>query len=250
MILLTILRRESFQLLRSVHGLGPLILAVAGAGGLLVFFLRQAEGTAEPLPALWGLASAFALPFLAAVAASRGFTQDRERGMMRLMFSTPVRARSWVLGKVFAAWILCLVYILCMALSCWILTRWLFPPTAVLMTSWLGFGLAFFALALQALLWCSVGTLVSLFSRSSASTFLMSLLLCLVVPPVYCLLSATLLPGTAVQWPFFPLQAAVYDCAGGVIDFRVIVGCLSAVGVLIYTAGIAFDALRLSATER
>lgn len=250
MILLTILRRESFQLLRSVHGLGPLLLAVAFAGGLLVFFLRRAEGTAESLPALWGLATAFALPFLAAVAASRGFTQDRERGMLRLMFTTPVRARSWVLGKVLAAWVLSFVYILGMALSCWILTRWLFPPTAVLVSSWLGFGLAFVALAVQALLWCSVGTLVSLFFRSSASTFLLSLLICLILPPAYCLLSATFLPGTAVQWPFFPLQAAVYDCAGGVIDFRLLIGCLSVTAVLIYMAGIAFDALRLYATER
>ena len=58
-VLPTILRREFGQLIRSTHGLGPLFLALAGAGGLFVFFVRRAEGTAEALPALWGLATAF-----------------------------------------------------------------------------------------------------------------------------------------------------------------------------------------------
>ena len=64
MVFWTILRREAFQLIRSVHGLAPLFLALAGAGGLFVVFLYRADGTAETLPALWGLATAFGLPFL------------------------------------------------------------------------------------------------------------------------------------------------------------------------------------------
>ena len=103
MVFWTILRREAFQLIRSVHGLAPLFLALAGAGGLFVVFLNRAEGTAETLPALWGLATSGGLPFLAAVAASRGLTQDREVGMLRLMFATPIRARWGVLGEVVAA---------------------------------------------------------------------------------------------------------------------------------------------------
>lgn len=250
MVFWTILRREAFQLVRSVHGLAPLFLALAGAGGLFVWLLNRAEGSATALPALWGLATAFGLPFLAAVAASRGFTQDREVGMLRLMFATPVRARWWVLGKVMAAWVLCMVYVGGMGLSCWALTRWAMPADAALPGTWVGFTLAVAALAAQALLWCGVGTLVSLFSRSSASTFLVSLLACLAAPPALCQALAAAFGRPMAQWPWFPMQMAVYDCAGGLVDVRALVGCVTGAAVLIYAAGMAFDALRLCATER
>ncbi len=249
-VLPTILRRESVQLIRSAHGLAPLFLAMAGAGGLFLFFLQRAEGAAETLPALWGLSAAFGLPFLAASAASRGFTQDRELGMLRLMFASPVRARWWVLGKVLAAWQLCLLYIGGMGASCWVLVHWLLPPDAQVPMSWGGFALASIALAVQALLWCSLGTLVSLFSRSSASTFLSSLLACLFAPPIVSMAIAAIAPGGGVPWPWFPLQSVVYDCAQGLVELRALVGCLTASAVLIYAAGMMFDALRLCATER
>ena len=250
MVFWTILRREVFQLFRSVHGVAPLFLALMGAGALFVVFLYRAEGTAETLPALWGLATAFGLPFLAAVAASRGFTQDREVGMLRLMFATPVRARWWVLGKVAAAWTLCMAYVGGMGLSCWVLTHWLLPPDAQVPGTWPGFGLAVLALAAQALLWCGVGTLASLLSRSSASTFLVSLLTCLLAPPLAWAAVSAAVAGPIAQWPWFPLQTVVYDCAGGVVDIRALVGCVTGAAVVIYAAGLAFDALRLCATER
>ncbi|MBR5591685.1 MAG: ABC transporter permease subunit [Kiritimatiellae bacterium] len=250
MIFFTLLRREFPQLVRSGHGIVPIFLSLAGANALLVSFLMKAEGTTETLPSLWGLAVAFGLPFLAAVAASRGFTQDRENGMLRLMFSTPVRARWWVLGKVGAAWMLCLFYLLGMATSCYVLLRWLLPEDAQLSYSWTGFLFAGGALMLQALLWCSLGTFVSLFSRSSASTFLFALVSCLFAPPLVVFALTTLTTGSMTQWPWFPLQTMVYDCASGLIDVRLAVGCLTGSLVLIYASGMVFDALRLCATER
>lgn len=250
MIFLTLLRRELSQLVHSVHGMLPVFLSLAGANILLVRFLMKAEGTVETLPALWGLAVAFGLPFLAAVAASRGFTQDREQGMLRLMFSTPIRARWWVLGKVGAAWCLCLLYMLGMVLSCHAQLRWLLPEDAHVFVSFPGFFFAIGALMLQALLWCSIGTFVSLFSRSSASTFLFSLVSCLFVPPIVILVLTVLTTGNMVQWPWIPLQMMVYDCAGGLVDLRLVVGCLTGSAVLIYASGFVFDALRLCATER
>lgn len=250
MVLPTILSREYSQLIRSVHGLGPLFLALAGAGGFFIWLLMRAEGTAETLPALWGLAASTGMPFLAAVAASRGFTYDRECGMMRLMFSTPVRARTWVLGKVLAAWLLCCVYLFGLALAGWVLFRWLIPETAQVTYHIVGFAFVLPALLLQALFWCSMGTLVSLFSRSSASTFLLSLMACTLTPPIICFVLSCFTPSLVSQWPFFPLQSMVYDCAGGVVNIRMVVGCFISSGILIYTAGFVFDALRLCATER
>lgn len=250
MLLLTIARREFFQLVHSMHGLGPLFLSLAGSGSLLLWFLQQSEGTSATLPALWGLAAAIGLPFLAAVAASRGFTQDRERGMLRLMFATPVRSRSWVLGKVWAAWGLCMIFLFGLAVACWVMVHWLMPLNVQLPMTGFGFWLAAAALAIEAFFWCSLGTLVSLFSRSSASTFLASLLGCLLVPPAVCRIGLWLTPGAAVQWPWFPYQALVYDCAGGLVDIRMLAGCVLVSVWLIYTAGLTFDALRLCATER
>lgn len=250
MIFLTILRREFAQLLHSGHGIVPIFLSLAGANVLLSHFLMRAEGTVETLPALWGLAVAFGLPFLAAVAASKGFTQDREKGMLRLMFSTPVRTRWWVLGKVGAAWCLCLLYIMGMALACYAQMRWLLPEDAKVYLSWSGFVLAGGILLLQALLWCSIGTFVSLFSRSSASTFLFSLVGCIFGPPVVILILTVLTTGTVMQWPWSPMQTMVYDCAGGLVDIRLAVGCLTVSTVLIYASSMVFDALRVCATER
>ena len=42
----------------------------------------------------------------------------------------------------------------------------------------------------------------------------------------------------------------VYDCAGGVLDLRLLVGSLAMTAVFVYAAGLVFDALRLCATER
>lgn len=250
MIVFTLIRREFAQLLCSGHGIVPVFLSLVGANVLLVRFLMNAEGMAETLPSLWGLASAFALPFLAAVAASRGFTQDRETGMMRLMFSTPVRARTWVLGKVGAAWFLCALYIIGMAVTCYALLNWILPENAQIFVSWQGFLFATCALLLQALLWCSIGTFVSLFSKSSASTFLFSLVSCLFAPPVVILIVVFLTSNGNLQWPWFPLQSMVYDCASGLIDVRMGIGCLTVSALLIYASGMVFDALRLCATER
>ncbi len=123
MLLWTIYLRDWKQLVRSAQGVLPFFLALSATGALLVWTLQRAEGTSESLAALWGLSTAFGLPFLAATAASRGFTQDRDNGMMRLMFSTPVRAREWVLGKVLAAWTLCMVYMGVMGLATWAMVR-------------------------------------------------------------------------------------------------------------------------------
>ena len=40
------------------------------------------------------------------------------------------------------------------------------------------------------------------------------------------------------------------DYAGGLVDLRMLLGCLMGAAVVIYAAGMAFDALRLCATER
>ncbi len=250
MVLLTILRREFFQLVRSVHGLGPLFLAMAGAGVIFIRLLQNAEGSVETLPALWSFAVALGLPFLAAVAASRGFTQDRDHGMMRLMFSSPVRARNWVLGKVLASWLLCLLYVCGSALACWVLLRGLMAPSVQVPMTWMGFILGGIALAIEALLWCSIGTLVSLFSRSTASTFLISLMACVLLPPLFYKVMSYLTPYTEAQWPLIPLQSIVYDCASGLIDVRVLGTCLAISMVLVYIAGLFFDALRLCGKER
>lgn len=245
-----LVRRESSHLLRSAHGLGPLLLALAGASALFLFILRREEGHVVQLPALWGLATAFGLPFLASVAASRGFTHDRENGMMRVMFATPIRARWWVLGKVFGAWSLSVIYIFGMMLSAWFFIRWLAPDHAQIPWTWGGFGLAIMALLIEALLWSALGTLASLFSRSSASTFLLALMISLCAPPMVCMLLSTMGPDLASQWPWFPLQAVVYDCATGLINVRALVGCFTASAVIIYLAGILFDTLRILGAER
>lgn len=250
MVLPAIFYRDFMQLIRSAHGLGPLFLALASAGGFFVWLLMRAEGTAETLPALWGLAASSGMPFLAAVAASRGFTHDRECGMMRLMFSTPVRARSWVLGKTLAAVALCGVYLLGLGTAYWVLFRWLLPESASFPANPIGFWLVVPVLLVQALFWCSLGTLLSLFSRSSASTFLLSLMACFLAPPLIVSVLSLFTPSLTSQWPLFPLQSMVYDCAGGIVNLRMLVGCLLSTGILVYTAGFVFDALRLYATER
>lgn len=243
-------RRESSHLLRSAHGLGPLLLALAGASALFILILRHEEGHVVQVPALWGLATAFGLPFIASVASSRGFTRDRENGMMRLMFATPVRARLWVLGKVFGAWAFSVIYILGMICSAWFFIRFLAPEHARLPWTWQGFSFAVIALLIEALLWSAIGTLASLFSRSSASTFLLALMISFCAPPVVSMILATMIPDSVSQWPWFPLQSVVYDCATGLINVRALIGCCIASSVVVYLSGLLFDFLRMLGAER
>ena len=245
-----LLRREFAQLLRSPLGLGPLLLSLAGSGAFFAWLVRSAEGTPETLHGLWTFASAFGVLFLAASTASRGFAQDRERGMLRLMFATPVKARWWVLGKVFASWLFCLVYLGGMGLSCWALVRWLLPEGAQAPMAWSGFLLGAGMLAVEAFLWSSLGTLASLLSRNTASTFLVALLASVAAPPAFAFVLQADAPWNSLRWPWFPLQAIAYNGACGLVDLRALAGCLTASAVLVYAAALILDALRLCATER
>lgn len=247
--LFSLIRREAFHLLRSSHGLGPLFFALAGGCGLLILLMRYEEGHVVQFPALWGLATAFGLPFIVAVASSRGFTLDRERGMMRLMFSTPLSARGWVIAKIFAAWSLALVYILGMAVAAWVILHWLMPE-AQLPWQWNQFIIAGIALTIEGLLWSSIGTLVSLLFRSSASTFLVALLACLMGPPLLCISVAHLLPEAVSQWPWFPLQFIVYDCASGIIHLHALIVSLLVALLLIHLSSVVFDCLRILGKEK
>ena len=69
-------------------------------------------------------------------------------------------------------------------------------------------------------------------------------------PPAFCLTASMTFGRPITQWPLFPLQMSVLDCAGGLVDMRVLIGCLMGTAVVVYAAGMAFDALRLCATER
>ncbi len=250
MILWTIFLRDWKQLIRSAQGLLPFFLTLSATGALLVWMLRRAEGSSESLASLWGLAVAFGLPFLASTAASRGFTQDRDSGMIRLMFSTPVRARTWVLGKIAAAWVLCLLYMLAMGGMCWSMVRWFLPTQASLPFMWEGFLFAIFTMALQAALWCSLGILVSLISRSTTAAAFLMLVICFLFPAIISTLFTFCFPQIQPQWEWFPLQEQVYDSAGGLLNIRAMVSYLTLTAVVLYTAGLRFDALRIYGKER
>lgn len=250
MILLTVARRDLRQLIRSSQGILTFFLALSAGNGLLVALLRRAEGTSESFAALLGLTASFGMPLLAAAAASRGFTRDRENGLLRLMFSTPVRARTWVLGKALASWVLQVGYMAAMGICAWVTVRWGLPGTAELPAMWEGYVLSALMLALQALLWAGVGTFVSLLTSGAAAAAFLTLLVCAIVPPACARGTAALFPELRVQWGWFPLQEAVYDSACGLFDIRVAVGCLTAAAVLLYAAGFLFDALRLCGKER
>lgn len=250
MMPLTVARRDFSRLFRSSQGVLALFLALAGGNGLLLFLLRRAEGTAESFASLLGLTVSFGMPLLAAAAASRGFTRDRESGMMRLMFSTPVRARTWVLGKAFASWWLQCLYLIAMGVCGWILARWGLPAGAELPGMWEGYLFAGVMLALQALLWAGVGTLVSLLTFGAAAAAFLTLLICVIVPPFFAWATAAVFPELQTQWAWFPMQEAVYDSAGGIFDLRLAVGCLSFAAVMLYAAGFLFAALRVCGRER
>ncbi len=124
------------------------------------------------------------------------------------------------------------------------------PEIATLPFMWEGFLFAAAMMALQAGMWCGVGILISLISRSTTAAAFLTFLACLLAPPALTLIFALCLPVQQPQWAWFPLQEQVYDAALGLLNVRAVVSCLSITAVVLYAAGLLFDAHRICGKER
>ncbi len=230
-----IAREEWRALIKSAQGLVPLGVMLAAAGGAFVWMLRAYEGTTEGMESLWGIAVAPWLPALAAALSMRGFTEDRATGMLRLMFSTPVRDVDWVLGKCIAAWAVCLVYVLA-AMLLLPLTSLFAPPEATLPCSGWGVFFACVAMGLQSAMWCAAGVFASLFFRRPAATGITVLALCGALPPAAYALLRAFFPAVRSDWTWLPFQSHVYDFSTGMISLAQCTGYLSVCALMIYSA--------------
>lgn len=243
-----IARQEWRALVQCAQGLVPLGLILAAAGGTFVWMLHAYEGWQEGLESLWAIAVEPWLPLLAAALSMRGFTEDRATGMLRLMFSTPVRDVDWVLGKWAAAWAVCLVYVAA-ALLLIPLTRGFVPAGAMLPCAGWGVFFACVAMMLQSAMWCATGVFVSLFFRRPAATGITVLALCGVLPPALYALMRMFFPAIGSDWTWLPLQSHVYDFSTGMISLAQCTGYLSLCALMIYSATVLLGVRRMLGCE-
>lgn len=247
-IALVIARQEWRSMMRTAQGIVPLVVLLMAAGWSFIWLLRRYEGTTEGLESLWGLAVAPWIPLLAAALSTRGFTEDRALGMMRLMFSTPVREIDWVLGKFLAVWIACAVYVLSALLLLPVVNFWV-PAEATLTCMGWGVFFACAAMLLQSAMWCAVGICISLFFKRPAATGIAVLATCGALPPAVYALLRVFFPAIRSDWTWLPFQAHVYDFSTGLFSLAQCCGYLSVCALFVYAATVLLNLRRILGTE-
>jgi len=237
--------RDWRQVVRTASGTVPMTAVLAASGWLFVWMLRRGEGGVYPVQTLWGLAVAPWLPVLAALLAMRSFPEERASGMLELLRSSPVSERDLVLGKFLAAWSAAVAVILLAALNPALLLPRL-AAGAALHISWTALAATGVALAMQAALWCAVGTCVSLLFRRPAAAGAATLAACCGVPFGGYAVLAMWFPAARSTLAWMPLQAHVYDFSTGLFSLSAIVLYCSTTALMLHFAVLLLQRLRLA----
>ena len=218
--------------------LTPLIVSlfVAVCAAAFTLDLKAADGGEMPLSAVWALGVSRFLPALSAFLAMGLWSGERKSGRIDLLLSSPVRERSFVVGKFLGAcesmlFSLLLVFVATMVPLAFV------APSAI-SGIWLFLG-AFFVLAMQGALWCALTSFASAVFPSAAVAACSSFLVSYALPRCgwYALLA--LHPRGPSAFGEMPLDAHVVDFASG---------CVSTGAIAFYAAMTGFCLFATSKT--
>lgn len=219
--------------------------AFLGLSGLLTAFgLRDAEGTSIGLSSVWVIALSPVLPALAALLAADVLSDERHSGRVDLLLTVPVRERAIVFGKFLGVWGQCLALVVLSLLTTLVTVRSVAPG---LLDAFRPIDLlpAFFALALQAALWCAAAVAVSAIFRHTAASACVSLFLLVVLPRGvwYAILSWAPQKGSALGELVFDAHAL--DISQGLVSTGTVLSYAVLVFTALFIASKCVSALRL-----
>ena len=214
-----LIAQRAFSAVFTASGGAMLALFVMASSAYFAWLLREGEGGLSPAPALWALSAVPFLPFLAAMLTMRLIADERRDGSLDLLLSAAVREREIVCGKFVGAFAGVMV-----ALSLYLLVPvsipWLFVGAAPSVTG--SYLLALLALALQGMLWCSVGVAVSACTSHASLAFLFTSLICAGLPRALGFAASAWWPQYRAVVPLCPFESQAYDFATGLVSSKVL----------------------------
>ncbi len=247
-ILYILIRRDLIAAFRSSRGKLPLVLLLAISGWVQLVLLRRFEGSTETFASIWALATAPWTIFYAAILATQGFVHERSLGMMPLIYSTPIRARTWVVARTLSLWCCCVVFLLFSLLQQYLVLK--VYPAQTITLEWTRVGLTLMMLSLQALVWCSVAMLASFFSKTTTGVTIWVISLCGILPIAVRILLQSWFPLFQGAWFWSPIHVHVYDCAWGLVSLPALFLYLSLSFCALFSAGVLFDTNRFLGVHR
>ncbi len=236
-----LLAMRAFSPFVTSFGGAVLALFLAASAGRFAWMLRAGEGGSSPISAIWVLAAAPFLPVLAAALTMRTLAEERRSGALELLLSTPVREREIVVGKFLGSYIgvvLSIAFYLAVPALLSLFFDYKSGPASG------SYSLAFLALALQAALWCAIGTACSACSTHAALAFVASVFVSEGIP--YALHHAALawLPSYRSSVPMYIPETHVYDMATGLVSSSAAIACLVWTGFALLFASKQIASLR------
>ena len=233
-------RKEAGSALRAPSAWCVLAACVALVGLLFTLALRDAAGTATPLPALFCGGLALAAPLPAAFFTMGLFARERNNGTLETLLTAPVTDGEVVLGKFLAAYALTLFALALCLLDFAVYRRVAAPPppfaTAPLFAGW-------GAVAAAAALWTAFGTLASLFVRHESAAGACTLLFGLALT-----VAATTADSVVPSGSFLDMLNPV-AFAEGMADTRPVFACLSGTAFFLFCAVRLLESRRWSAVS-
>jgi len=216
---------------------------MAASAALFAFGLESAEGGRLSLAAVWTASVSPVLPVLAAIFGMETWSDERRSGRFETLLSSPVRERSFVLGKFLGVWTMLLMSIGAFHLASMGYLAVCAPKLIEGMPT-LGFLPGFLALALQGALWSAVSVAASAAFRSSAASACATAVLLSALPRGVWLALMSWAPQGRPAFGEMPIDAHALDMACGLVSSATVLT------YLILTATSLFVAAKLVAGYR
>lgn len=231
----TLWRRELKSHLRSMFGWILIAGSAAFVGGLLLLGIWKSDGQVQTLPILFANAIVVLLPPLTGLATMRSFAEERQRGTLEGLLSSPVPDRTLVFAKFAGAYT---VAVLSLAAAVGGLV--LYAETADIHPDYSRTGIAAVSamFLFHSAAFTAFGILISILSRSPA---IAAAVTCFLATPAALLLSGGLVNTSLPDW--FD-QLSITQIASGSLDSRPVVFALSALFLFLFASVRALEARR------
>ena len=209
------------------------------------FGLESAEGGELPVSVIWASAVSYVLPALAALLSMDVWSEERQTGRIDALLSLSVREWDFVLGKFTGVLVLVL---LAVTLSLVLSVAFLFvsAPQALEGVGLSAFAMAFFAIAVQAVLWCAVNAALSVMFRRATAVVCASLVLTLALPRGIWAGMMSWASAGRMAFGEFPLDAHVVDIATGTVPAGTVAAYFVSAIIALFVTAKFVAACRLS----
>jgi hypothetical protein len=206
--------------------------------------LLSGEGSSTPIEVMWALSVSSALPVLCSLMTMRLWADERRTGMIDLLLVTPLPEKRLVFGKYLGV-LMSVILIILISLVTPLYILPYFAPAIESSISFFTFIPAICILILHAMLWCSIGSWMSVLAKNSAIAAFVSFLLMAALPYIAYRALLEWLPALRAVIPEYPFFRSLSDFATGYISTASLVFYFAFTFFSLFAATKALAVLRL-----